>query len=305
MAPATLDARFELLEPLDDFGDGEAWSARDLQVRNRLVTVKLVAPDAVRAPRDETLRAVKALRHGAVLPLLHHGAVDGRVYLVYERFEAPSLATWLGRVRRGDDQPSRVTLERVAERLCEALDAAHAQTPPITHGALTPRSVLLRATPQGVDLRVFDFGLGSTSDLASLGRTLRALLTSPECEGDGWRRDDVPDEVWSVALRAMGDGEPFADVTAVLEALDAAWKCPVRGPAERVVRVVAPAPQPEAPAPQPEAPAPQPEALAPQPEAPTPPPAPPASRAAMIATAAVTGALLAALFTLALRAALL
>ncbi len=150
MPDTPLDARFELIDRITDFGLGEAWRARDLQVRGRAVVVKLLDAGAL---RDEALRRARSLRHGAVLPLLHHGAVDGRAYVAYEPFEAPTLSAWLSRVWRGDEVAPRTTLERIAERLCEALDAAHAQTPPLVHGRLSPDCVIVRATPQGVDLR--------------------------------------------------------------------------------------------------------------------------------------------------------
>lgn len=244
MPDALLDARFELIDRITDFGLGESWRARDLQVRGRAVVVKLLDAGAL---RDEALRRARSLRHGAVLPLLHHGAVDGRAYLAYEPFDAPTLSSWLSRVWRGDEAAPRATLERIAERLCEAVDAAHAQTPPLVHGRLSPDCVLVRAIPQGVELRVMDFALGDASrgvagDLSDLGRTLRALMAAPESRRDGgvaegldWRRDDVPDEAWRVALRAMEDraDDRFTDVTAVLEALGVAWRCDAKGPAER------------------------------------------------------------------------
>ncbi len=244
MPDTPLDARFELIDRITDFGLGEAWRARDLQVRGRAVVVKLLDAGAL---RDEALRRARSLRHGAVLPLLHHGAVDGRAYVAYEPFEAPTLSAWLSRVWRGDEVAPRTTLERIAERLCEALDAAHAQTPPLVHGRLSPDCVIVRATPQGVDLRVMDFALGDASsgvagDISDLGRTLRVLMAAPESRRDGgvaegldWRRDDVPEEAWRVALRAMENrsDDRFTDVTAVLEALSVAWRCDARGPAER------------------------------------------------------------------------
>ncbi len=354
----TLDGRFELLERLEDFGDGETWKARDLQVRTRPVAVKLLSAERI----DETrLKAVQSLRHGAALSLLHHGrADDGRVYLAYDRFEAPSLASWLAREWRGDEPVSRSTLERVAERVCEAVEAAHSQTNPLAHGSLSPRSALVRVSPQGVDLRVFDFGLAETSkglagDIADVGRLLRELFVAPECRRDGAapseldrRRDELPDELWSVALRAMNEraGEGFADMTAVLEALDAARRCQPKGPAVRpahaepagapVETVNAPpetadAPPEAAGAPPEAAGAPPESAGAPSESAGAPPKAVTApleaetaprevagapsevagassrvsSRARLIATAALTGVLLAVVFTLALRAALL
>ncbi|MFO0649195.1 MAG: hypothetical protein U0326_23335 [Polyangiales bacterium] len=343
----TLDGRFELLERLDDFGDGEAWKARELQVRTRAVAVKLLSAERIDAAR---VKAAQSLRHGAVLSLLHHGRSEDRVYLAYDHFEAPSLASWLARVWRGDELASRATLERIAERVCEAVEAAHAQTQPLAHGSLSPRSALVRVSPQGVDLRVFDFGLADASkglagDIADVGRVLRELFVAPACRRDGAapsaldrRRDELPDELWSVALRAMDEraGEGFADMTAVLEALDAARRCQPKGPApseaavassEAVIAAppdVAVAPSDVAVAPSDVAVAPSDVAVAPSdvavapPEAVTAPrrapdaPSPVAGaaprvspRAKLIAAAAVTGVLLAVVFTLALRAALL
>ncbi len=333
----TLDGRFELLERIEDLGDGEAWKARDLQVRTRSVAVKLLSAEGVDEAR---LKAARSLRHGAALSLLHHGrSDDGRVYLAYDHFEAPSLASWLARVWRGEEPVSRSTLERVAERACEAVEAAHSQTQPLAHGSLSPRSALVRVSPQGVDLRVLDFGLADASkglagDIADVGRLLRELFVAPECRRDGAapseldrRRDELPDELWSVALRAMNEraGEGFADMTAVLEALDAARRCQPKGPAVSPAAPeaadarseVADAPPEAADARSEIADAPPEAADARSEIADTTPEAADArsevagasprvsSRAKLIATAALTGALLAVAFTLALRAALL
>lgn len=84
-------------------------------------------------------------------------------------------------------------------------------------------------------------------DVAGMGRVMRALFAAPAGAGQApppagrdWRRDDLPDELWAVVERAMAlrPGERFADVDALMRALETAWRCPVKGPAARPGAVV-------------------------------------------------------------------
>lgn len=286
--PGTLlDGRFELLEPIADYGHGETWRARDTRLRNRAVALKLLGEGG--AAVDATGRRLVAFRHGAVLATLHHGVAEGGVYLVHELFEAPSLATLLARSWRDGALLPKATLERLTEKLCEALDAAHALSPPLVHGALHAGGVLVqRASPQGVELRVADFGHtalllpahaagaeGVRADIAALGALLRAAFAAPAAPGEApapagqdWRRDDLPDALWSAVERATAarPEDRFADIESLQHALEAAWRAPLSGPATRPVASAAPL-QP--------APAEAVEAAPPPPEAPPePPPAP-------------------------------
>jgi hypothetical protein len=166
--------------------------------------------------------------------------------VVCEPFDAPSLATLLARSWQGDAPLPPKVLERIGERLCDALDAAHARSPPLLHGALTPGSVLVQVTPK-VIVRVADFALvpedassgGARGDLVGLCAVLRAMFAAsaapgqpPASAGQDWRRDDLPDALWDLATSAAV-GREGASVEAFRAALEAAWRRPVEGRAQR------------------------------------------------------------------------
>ena len=236
-ARGPLDGRFELSEALPHYGYGEAWRGRDLQVRGRAVVVKRLAAEHAESPAlAESLRRVKAFRHGATLALLHHGVTDGRPYLVHDFFDGISLASALSRAWREGSLLPRAALERLSEKLCAALEAAHAELPPVVHGSLgTPCVIVRLGAPQQVDLRVVDFGIApyveppdesteatahrvtktTAGDVLALARVIRALCAAPAERGQAppapgldWRRDDIPEAVWKALTRAMS---PQAD----------------------------------------------------------------------------------------------
>jgi hypothetical protein len=243
-----IDGRYELRERLPDWGSGEVWKARDTQARGRLVGVALLHPvgDALRPVVDATLRRVAGLRHGAVLAVLRHGFRPEGPYVVQEHFDAPTLSAVLAQSWREDTPLPRLALERIAEKLLDALEAAHTSAPPIVHGRLRPECVLVQRIPQ-VDVRVADFAVaarkpGVAEDIAGVGAVLRAMFAAqaapgepPPPRGRDWRRADLPDEVWEVVERATAarPSERYADVESLRGALVAAWGAPVRGPARR------------------------------------------------------------------------
>jgi serine/threonine-protein kinase len=263
-ARGPLDGRFELSEPLPHYGFGEVWRGRDLQVRGRAVVVKRLGSEHAESPAlAETLRRLRGFRHGATLALLHHGVADGRPYLVHDFFDGISLSSALSHAWREDAPLPRAALERLSEKLCAAIEAAHAEVPPVVHGSLGAACVIVRlGARQQVDLRVVDFGLApyaeppdeatevtaprvtksTAGDVLALARVIRALCAAPAEKGQcppapglDWRRDDIPEAVWKALTRAMSPeaSARFADVAAFAQAIRDAWEEPIHGPGER------------------------------------------------------------------------
>jgi len=243
-----VDGRYHLTEPLPDQGTGEVWKALDRRARDRLVVlVRLPADATIAASHDRMLEQARSLRHDAVLALIHHGRENGVHSLVREVFDAPSLATTLDRCRREGALLPRPVLQRIVEKLCDALEAAHGLSPPLVHGALTARCVLVQMAPKVV-VRIADFALVGGDDvrrdLVALGAVLRLMFAAPEAPGrppgrDG-RRDDLPDALWEVAEGACAGRYPSDE--ALRDALEAAWRSPVTGAAARPVAASGAAP---------------------------------------------------------------
>lgn len=134
-----VDGRYELAEPLPDRGVGALWRARDARQRGAEVAIAFVAPaEGGGAPR--ALRRLPEIRHESVLAALRHGATAGVAYVVYEPLDAPTLASILTRAWAEGPLPAPKVLERIAERVCDALEEAHGLAPPLAHGALSTRS---------------------------------------------------------------------------------------------------------------------------------------------------------------------
>ncbi|MEZ4406335.1 MAG: protein kinase [Polyangiales bacterium] len=248
-AETSIDGRYTLLSRLDDFGLGEVWKARDTRFRDRLVAVKFLRPidGAQRLPQPllNHFKAVREVRHPAVLTVVNHGIHDTRPYLVHEFFEGASLGTRLDEARAAESPLRLEVIASLFDDLCAALEVIHARRPPMVHDALSPASVLVGPVPETgdtIDARLIDIGLGpwcepfdaprqsarsvrcqAPEQLSGADRTpatdvfaagllaLEALADLPEPDASitevrGYQgRDDVPDAVWALLLDATRD----------------------------------------------------------------------------------------------------
>lgn len=192
-----VEGRFQLGQPLDGWGLGEAWRARDSNFRNRAVVVKFVGGDAV---EDGALsqafagavKSLKALRHPQLLALVHSGLHDGRAYVAYEAFEGVGLAQRLDEAGRSGVALDLDWIERVADLACAGLGAAHEAPQPLVHGAVHPTAFVLRQTEAGTELKALDLALAPFVDPSSL--TPRRSWTAPERLRDGPGREPAPAE---------------------------------------------------------------------------------------------------------------
>jgi hypothetical protein len=213
--------RFEFRLP--DVGLGEVWTALDRERDEAPVLVKLLGagpPGDMGDPRSMPALVARLLRieHPDVLPVRGYGRHEGRLYLVHDRFEGRSLASWLAGHRKARTRPGLATAQRLFDRVAEALSAVRervgADAPP--HGALSPRSVLLRRTSPGqYDLRVLDFGVAHLLVPPSGGHPGHAVYLAPEQVDDPTRESSRSDvfalaatlaEVLSPALAPPADG---------------------------------------------------------------------------------------------------
>jgi len=222
-APESSGERYRFEFRLPDVGLGEVWTALDRERDESPVLVKLLgagSPGDIADPRSMPALVSRLLRveHPDVLPVRAWGDREGRLYLVYDRFEGRSLASWLAGHRKARTRPGLATAQRLFDRVADALHAvrerAGVDAPP--HGALSPRSVLLRRTAPGqYDLRVLDFGAAHLLVPPSGGHPGSAVYLAPEQVDDPTReslRSDVfalaatLAEVLSPALAPPADG---------------------------------------------------------------------------------------------------
>lgn len=258
-----LDGRYRVEVPLDDWGVGECWRARDI-TDGTLVAVKLLPPiapaDRATAARlDALVHALISLRHKGIVATLARGVAQGRAYLVQSYLPGVSLARGLAHAQAGHHLIAPGVFANLIDRVCEALAFAHAASPAVVHGALVPGSIVAAVYAGRFEVRVIDFGLatvfgdrlrgardaefsapegGATAldDVYALGTILMDVITE-RAEGAGAggtfgnlsavakRRRDMPEALMTVATRAtrVNPRQRFPDAGALREALAAAW----------------------------------------------------------------------------------
>jgi hypothetical protein len=157
--------RYVLGGPLGRGGMGTVWRADDVLL-GRTVAVKEVdlpaGPagdgDGRVAPRERALREARAaarLNHPGVVTLHDVVEADGRLFLVMELVEAPTLRELVD--RSGPLPPAAAA--RVGLDLVDALDAAHRAG--IVHHDVKPANVMVTA---GGRTKLADFGIASLQE---------------------------------------------------------------------------------------------------------------------------------------------
>jgi serine/threonine protein kinase len=220
-----LDQRYEIRSQLGKGGMGSVYRGWQLSV-DREVAIKVIHPklandrSAVKRFLREA-RLASRLSQPNIVNVYDFGQSDGVLYLVMELLRGHTLASELGKGRRIN--PKRTAT--IANQLCDALEAAHAQG--IVHRDLKPSNIVILDDPPGRDLiKVLDFGLAKSlkQDSGSLVTNTDALLGTPlymAPEQIDGRESDQRADLYSLGcmLYEMLAGKPpFVDnaVSAVL-----------------------------------------------------------------------------------------
>ncbi|MCB9762022.1 MAG: serine/threonine protein kinase [Alphaproteobacteria bacterium] len=128
------------------------WRIRHQQLGcDRALKVALTPQEDRRLQLEGRLQA--QLRHPALISVLDMGEVEGRMALVLELVEGPSLARWM---QDGGPVPSG-TACRLVRQLAEGVAYVHRQG--IVHRDITPRNVLLDPRDGLLLPRLVDFGI--------------------------------------------------------------------------------------------------------------------------------------------------
>jgi serine/threonine-protein kinase len=153
----TLGGRYELLARLGTGGVGVVYQGRHVQ-RDALVAIKVLPQSAAvssewRRRFEREARAVSALAHPNIVPLIDFG-IDGDVpYLATELLQGKTLAELM---KEGPVSPARA-LDIVRQTL-RGLAFAHRQA--TAHLDLKPANIFLQAQPGNADhVRLLDFGM--------------------------------------------------------------------------------------------------------------------------------------------------
>ncbi len=163
-APLATGARlgaFEITGTLGAGGMGEVYRARDTRL-GRDVAIKLLPsmladdPDR-RARLERESRLLATLNHPHIAAIHSVEEIDGRLALILELVEGPTLADRLatGSIPIGEAL-------RIARQLGEALEAAHGKG--VVHRDLKPSNV--KITLEGV-VKLLDFGLAKATPTAT------------------------------------------------------------------------------------------------------------------------------------------
>src|SRR6266545_3056865 len=205
--------RYALGAALGRGGMGVVWRAEDVLL-GRAVAVKEVAlpdgpPGAERAAvRDRALREARAaarLNHPSAVTLHDVVEADGRLFLVMELVEAPSLRDLVGTA--GPLPPAAAA--RVGLDLLDALEAAHRAG--IVHHDVKPGNVMV---PPDGRAKLADFGIASLQEDTQRTRTGSAFGSLPYVapEQARGRRGGPPADLWALGATmwfAVEGAAPF------------------------------------------------------------------------------------------------
>ena len=159
----TIAEKYRLERLIGRGGMGSVYEATDLGI-GRQVAVKVLRSQAfgsetsARRFRREA-RILGAISQRNIVTVHDYGTLPGgSAFIVMERLHGP---TWRTALRdRGCIAPS--TLAVWFEQLCDALIAAHANG--VVHRDLKPENVIIVNRPDGVLIKVLDFGLAKQVD---------------------------------------------------------------------------------------------------------------------------------------------
>jgi len=221
MTPGSvLFGAYEIITEISSGGMGCVYRARHLSLHESRA-IKVMRPEMAADPRGAEL----FLREARALLEVTHDAVsrchdllrdeDGRLYLVTELVDGPSLGDFL-RERKLTPRECLV----LCERLAEGLDAVHARG--VVHRDLSPDNILL---PMGelARAKIIDFGVARIQDTASTALRFKGKLAyaSPEQLGLFGGELDARSDLYSLGLLLAEclTAEPLCPDRSILQAI--------------------------------------------------------------------------------------
>ena len=161
-----LGQRYRIEQLLGQGGMGRVYKAYDKELE-RAVAIKVLQPELVSDPNalqrfKQELLLASRISHKNILRIHDLGEADGVKFISMAFVEGEDLHHLL----RAHGRLPVDRAVRIAEQLCEALDAAHAEG--VVHRDLKPQNVLMGKNDQ---VSVVDFGLAKSLEASAAGMT--------------------------------------------------------------------------------------------------------------------------------------
>lgn len=166
-----IDRKYRMDAMLGAGGMGTVYRATRLLIGDS-VAVKLLHPEqvadaqAVERFRREAQAAARLKHHNAVTIYDFGVSDDGLVYLVMELVEGRSLRD----VIKQEGPLTPTAAAEIFKQVCAALDEAHRHN--IIHRDVKPDNIMVETTPDGLNVKVLDFGIAKLRDLAITASSL-------------------------------------------------------------------------------------------------------------------------------------
>jgi len=165
--------QLEILECLGRGGMGVVYKARQ-KALNRLVALKLLAPERVNDPRfaerfSREAQALASLNHPNIVTIHDFGQAGGFYFLLMEYVDGANLRQLL-RARKFSPEEAL----SIVPPLCDALQFAHDRG--IVHRDIKPENLLLDNSGR---VKIADFGIAKMLGLAAEGQAAVAALVGP------------------------------------------------------------------------------------------------------------------------------
>ena len=151
---------------LGEGGMGEVYLATSptgTEVAIKVITPELTRDDQIRKRFAEEARVMAMLEHPNIVRFEDYFQEGGRLFLVMEFVDGPSLEDVLDERIPGVSE----TLD-IAEGVLEALECAHNRPEPVIHRDVKPANIMLARTGR---VLVTDFGVAKAADREKLTRT--------------------------------------------------------------------------------------------------------------------------------------
>lgn len=211
--------KYRLERPLAHGGMGSVWVARHVELGTPLA-LKLMSgamgdTTAARGRFEREARASAHLRSPHVVHVFDYGVDGDAPYIAMELLTGEDLADRLKRMKRLPIE----AVTRIAADLAKGLQKAHDLG--IVHRDLKPRNVFLASTEEGEVLKILDFGIAKTADMAGDTKTGELMgsphFMSPE-QARAKKAVDHRSDLWSfgvILFVALAGAPPHGGETIV------------------------------------------------------------------------------------------
>lgn len=229
----TVKARYRITQLIGIGGQGAVYRATDLRDRDE-VAIKVLHDQADResSARERLIREARALMElsgSAVARVLDQGfSEDGRLCLVTELLHGEDLDESLRKMEAQGLVFVPIHMRRLFGPIVDTLERAHSLH--IIHRDLKPENVFLEAGPEGLRVRLMDFGFAKFSRMTNLTRTGFVAGSPSYIAPETWLERPVTAQVdvyglGATMFRTLAGHPPFEGKT-VLDIFKLATKGP-------------------------------------------------------------------------------